>query len=643
MTHPAPTPPVQGPVAGFLMRLAHDRSGNTLAMITAGLIPLMAMVGGGIDMGRSYLSQSRLQQACDAGVLAARKKMGSAVVVTGVVPADVQTVGDRFFNLNFRDGSYGTANRSFQMTLEQDYAISGVADVDVPTTIMNLFGYTEVPIHVACEAKLNFSNTDIMFVLDTTGSMAWTNEGDSSPRIDVLKDVVRSFHAQLEGSKSPGTRLRYGFLPYSTNVNVGYLLKSDWVVDKWKYNGRENKDTGATVTYDTYDTTYTYVSGTSSAIPLYTTTTCPPYTATYTNLAYSVDPDGTTRGRTRIHGDSPYCDISADGSGVDVSGSRFNMYTYDWVQRKTGTATRPIYKWQYKPMEFDVTFLKGASGEDTLKGGSIDVLMEGYPSPSPEMVTAWFRGCMEERDTYEIDDWDNVDLSKALDLDIDLVPTPGDPKTQWRPMLNEISYEPEIWWNGTGTFKSPVMTENSYLQAEWAGLSACPSEARKLDEMDGSAVNAYLDTLEPRGSTYHDIGMIWGGRLLSPTGIFAAENADVSGKATSRHMIFLTDGETAPLDLSYGTYGIEPLDQRRWSKKSTETLTQVVEGRFGVACSEVRKRNITVWVIGFGTSLNPIMTECAGPGHFFEAQDAAELQDVFSKIAAQLGDLRVSK
>jgi len=641
--HPAPTPPSAGPVAGFLTRLAHDRSGNTLAMITAGLIPLLAMVGGGIDMGRSYLSQTRLQQACDAGVLAARKKMGSAVVVTGVVPADVQTIGDRFFNINFRDGSYGTANRSFQMTLEQDYAISGVADVDVPTTIMNLFGYTEVPIHVECEAKLNFSNTDIMFVLDTTGSMGWTNPGDSEPRIEVLKDVVRDFHAQLEGSKSPGTRLRYGFLPYSTNVNVGYLLKSDWVVDKWTYNGRENKDTGATVTYDTYDTTYTYVSGTSSAIPAYTATSCPPYTATYTNLSYTVDPDGTTRGRTRIHGDSPYCDISADGTGLDVSGSRFNMYTYDWVQKKTGTTTRPIYKWHYKPMEFDVSFLKGASGDDVLKGGSIDVLMEGYPSPKPEMVTAWFRGCMEERDTYEIDDWDNVDLSKALDLDIDLVPTPGDPKTQWRPMLNEISYEPEIWWNGTGTFKSPVMTANSYLQAYWAGLSACPAPASKLDEMDGSAVNAYLDTLEPNGSTYHDIGMIWGGRMLSPTGIFSAENADLSGKPTSRHMIFLTDGETAPLDLSYGTYGIEPLDKRRWNEKSKDTLTQVVEGRFGVACAEVRKRNITVWVIGFGTSLNPIMTECAGPGHFFEAKDSAELQDVFSKIAAQLGDLRVSK
>ncbi|MBK6801128.1 Tad domain-containing protein [Novosphingobium sp.] len=643
MNSTPPQPARPAPATAFLRRLAHDRGGNTLALIAAGLVPLLAMVGGGIDMGRSYLSQTRLQQACDAGVLAARKKMGSSVVVSGEVPADVQITGDRFFNLNFRDGAFGTRNRSFQMTLEEDYSISGVADVDVPTTIMNVFGFTEVPVHVECAAKLNFSNTDIMFVLDTTGSMAWTNPDDSEPRINVLRDVVKSFHAQLEGSKSPGTRLRYGFLPYSTNVNVGYLLKSDWVVDKWTYNGRENKDTGKSVTYDTYDTTYTYVSGSADPMPSGIVTTCPPYTAVYTTLSYSVDADGTERGRTMINGDSPWCDISADSSGFEVYGTRFVNYTYDWTRKKTGSVTRPIYKWHYKPMQFDVSFLKGATGEDTLKGGSLDVLMEGYPSPSPEIITAWFRGCIEERDTYEIKDWDDVDLGKALDLDIDLVPNPSDPKTQWRPMLHEISYEPEIWWNGTGTFKSPVMSENGYLQAQWAGLSACPAAARKLDEMSTADVASYVDSLYPDGSTYHDIGMIWGGRLLSPTGIFAAENADVDGKPTSRHMIFLTDGETSPLDISYGTYGIEPLDQRRWSQKSGETLTQVVEGRFAVACKEVKKRNITVWVIGFGTSLNPAMTECAGPGHFFEAQDSAELNDVFNKIAAQMGDLRVSK
>ena len=59
--------------------------------------------------------------------------------------------------------------------------------------------------------------------------------------------------------------------------------------------------------------------------------------------------------------------------------------------------------------------------------------------------------------------------------------------------------------------------------------------------------------------------MIWGGRLISPTGLFADENADLSASApTSRNLIFLTDGETAPYDLSYSSYGVEPLDQRRW-------------------------------------------------------------------------------
>ena len=48
-------------------------------------------------------------------------------------------------------------------------------------------------------------------------------------------------------------------------------------------------------------------------------------------------------------------------------------------------------------------------------------------------------------------------------------------------------------------------------------------------------------------------------------------------------------------------------------------------------------------VIGFGTTLSPFLTDCAGPGHYFEAGNAAQLNDVFGKIATQLGDLRVTK
>lgn len=633
-------------VTSLAGQIARDSAGNTLALIAAAIIPLMALVGGGVDMGRSYLAQTRLQQACDAGVLAARKKLGTTIALTGTPPADVKTVGDKFFNQNFRTGAYATKNRSFTMTLESDYAISGVAHVDVPTTIMGMFGKNLMAIDVNCQAKLNFSNTDIMFVLDTTGSMLDTNPGDSQDKMTSLKQVVHNFHAQMEGSKSPGTRLRYGFVPYSTNVNVGYLLKSDWLVDDWDYHGRESRDTGKDSTYTFNDYTWTYVKGGYSYVSTYNSKTCPAstYKVSYTNEV--TNGDGSGSGTVIEDGTLYYCNLGADGSTYTISGTIYSQYTNNYVKSPTKSATKRDYEWVYKPVNQKLAFLKGATGNDPPISASVAVRMYGYPSPTPENLDAWFRGCVEERDTYEIDNYSSVDLTKALDLDIDLVPTKGDKKTQWRPMLNEISFEPEIWWDGTGTFKSPANSANDYLMAGWAGFSACPSPSRKLAEMTTSDVDTYLKGLIAEGSTYHDIGMIWGGRLLSPTGLFAAENADISGKKTSRHMIFLTDGLTAPYDISYGTYGIEPLDTRRWDPKKPKlglSLKDVVEKRFGVACEEVKKRNITVWVIGFGTTLNPVMTDCAGAGHFFEAKSAAELNDIFSKIAAQMGDLRISK
>ena len=128
------SPRIRLPIVAWL----RDSRGNVLSMIAAAVFPLLAMLGGAIDMGRSYLAESRLQQACDSGVLAARKRMGTSPAATGVLPPDVAAVGNRFFNVNFRDGQYGTADRHFGLILESDYALSGEASVTrtyVPGTI----------------------------------------------------------------------------------------------------------------------------------------------------------------------------------------------------------------------------------------------------------------------------------------------------------------------------------------------------------------------------------------------------------------------------------------------------------------------------------------------------------------------------
>lgn len=633
----------RGARATLLARLASDRAGNTMAIIAAAIAPMLAMVGGGIDMGRSYLAQARLQQACDAGVLAARKKLGSAAAAGGLIPAAVGETGNRFFDINFQDGSYGTANREFTMRLQDDYSITGEATVDVPTTIMRMFGNTNVPLRAECEARLNFSNTDIMMVLDTTGSMNDTNPGDSESKIVALRAVVKNFHTQLEAGKGPGIRLRYGFVPYSTNVNVGYLLQSGWLVDQWTYQGREAFDTGKTETYPVYDSSSAYVSGSQSSVASFVAASCPASTTTWKTISSSTDPDGTQHGTTEVDGYSYWC-TPADNGKVTVTGTHYNAYRYDSTWKKTGEATRAIYSWTYKPMLVDVSGLKGGSSTAPMKGGFVSLPIGGSPSLTPAMLRGTFRGCIEERSTYEISDYSNVDLARARDLDIDSVPDPGDPETQWRPMLHEYSFIRAIATNGSGTFsKDPVTSTGDYLQAAANNLSTCPSAARKLAPMTSAEVARYVDGLKVGGQTYHDIGMIWGGRLLSSSGIFAEDNADVSGKPTNRHLIFLTDGETAPLDLSYGTYGIEPLDQRRWSPTSPLTLTQVVENRFSVACNEVKKRNITVWVVGFGTTMTDLMKQCAGEGHWFQADDAAQLSDVFNKIAKAMGELRISR
>lgn len=621
------------PLPRSLRRLARDRAGNTLGMIAAGLFPLLALIGGAIDMGRGYLAETRLQQACDAGVLAARKKLGSGAVGFGIDNSGVDDVGHRFFNLNFGDGSYGTENRDFDLVINPDTTIDGTASVEVPTTIMALFGYNQLDLQVTCGAKLDSANTDVMLVLDVTGSMNETNPGDSKARIEILKDVILDFHAQLEENKQENARIRYGFLPYSTNVNVGHLLKDEWVVSQWTYQSRRMLGSGKTSGYYTAWTATSPISGVVNRTvhatypatlsgSVYSCPTVPANTlvsntvlVSNTSEAYAGPPAGTlfrsTYQRTR---NGNVFSVSLSGNTCTVNKEAYTNYidTYQYLQTPallTGT------NWQYGPETKDVSGWRTGSN-----------------------------GCIEERGTYIIDDYNAVDLSRALDLNIDLVPTAGNSQTQWRPQYPKLIFGRAKKWDNTGLFDPAVSTTTAEYIAPWvASTAACPTPARNLAEMDDQAVSDYVATLKAGGSTYHDIGMIWGARLLSPTGPFAAENADpADGRPTSRNIVFLTDGQTSALDISYSSYGFEPLDRRRWTPGSALSLTQTIEQRFSFACKEAKKKNITVWIVAFGTQLNPIMEECAGPGKAFQANDSDELTEAFKKIATSMSDLRLT-
>ena len=611
---PAPT--------GFLARLLRDRAGNTVALVAAAIFPLIGLIGGGIDIGRGYLSKSRLQQACDSGVLAARKRLGTEIAVTGQIPEEAAESGARFFNLNFQSGAYGTQNSTFVMTLEDDFSVTGQASVDVPTTLMAVFGFGNMPISVTCQAQLNMANMDVMMVLDTTGSMGQTNPGDTQSKIAVLRGVVKSFYDELEANKAPGARTRYGFVPYSSNVNVGHLLQSDWVAD----------EIALPVTVGPPGTV-TPVSGTAVTLPAIPSATCPQDTVSWANDMVTTIWSG-RKGRSTITGIDYSCELSALTGLYAVTGTVYTNYVFDWL----------LPKGKHEPLTFDVSALNGSSGNALLLDGAASLPADRRAGEDPLGLISQYRGCIMERATYEITDYDNVDLTRAMDLDLDRVPDPNDPATQWRPLLSELSLVKTNKANKITDLDAMIGDMTRYIESwELLPRPTCPPRAQKLAVMTSGQIAAYVDSLQPDGNTYHDIGMIWGGRLLSATGLFASENADVPNRPTSRHLIFLTDGETVTFPSNYATYGIEAIEERRWRTKSSRTLNNTVEERFSFACEQVKNRNITVWVISFGVKHQQFMQDCAGADRYFVADDAAELSEAFASIAKRMGELRVTR
>lgn len=593
---------------GILGRLAHDRRANTLAIMAISMIPVAGMLGSALDLSRGYLVKTRLQQACDAGVLAARKAMSGNVI----------TVADRnrateFFQGNWRDGTLGTVNTAFRIANGTPLdVVAGTATTDMPMTLMKMFGFAPVTLEVRCESRLDLTNTDVVFVLDVTGSMAClptdgdttcsnyagantTGTGDNrsvtekaNSRIDGLRSAVLDFYDTLAEAQTPGTRIRYSFVPYSSTVNVGALVRGlnpSFIADTAPYQSRR-------VEY-WYKTTDSQSSR---------------------NDVYAC----ANQARAR----SPATGFPATQTFAVSYNSRTDVCVERLVEYRSPTAAQPngfSPRWIYEQRTINNQVFKtgAAVADDTVV---------------PAVNRTW-RGCIEEADTVQ--DWTGGTLPS--DLDVNLVP--GSAGTRWKPARPDIMWDitddppGNVPWDGGGP-RQPSF---------WSGADACPKAATRLAEMNRTAVVNYIaetNGFRPYGGTYHDIGMIWGGRMLSTTGIFAADNADAQN--TNRNIVFLTDGAMAPNFIVAGAYGFERLDHRITSSNSTTTLTARHNARFAAVCENLPD-NVNVWVVAFSATLTTELTDCADPGRAFTVGNTADLQDRFREIAGRIAGLRLNK
>lgn len=258
---------IWGNTKSYSASLLRENGGNVMWITAISLFPMLAMIGAGVDMARFYAAKTRLQQACDAGILAARKSMANSGSLNDTAKAE----GQRMFAFNFPNRLFESQNTSFTPAAIDGSSteISGTASTTMPATIMRMFKFGNNRIDVSCNARLEVSNVDIVFVLDTTGSMLDKNYGDTQDRMTGMRNAVMSFFDTIMQARTPNSRIRIGVVPFSQNVNVGKLLvseNSNWVASSAEYQSRQLNTAEKTVRGVFYPATYNYKKLTSPSL-----------------------------------------------------------------------------------------------------------------------------------------------------------------------------------------------------------------------------------------------------------------------------------------------------------------------------------------------------------------------------------------
>lgn len=650
------------PLRSLLRNLLRDTAGNTLGIALATIILLVSLTGSGTDMARAYMTKTSLQNACDAGVLAGRKAMAT----TGTYGTSETAKANKMFNFNFNPNATNASSITFNTASSGTGAVTGTATTTMPTVIMGIFGFKSIALTVACSAELQMASADVMMVLDTTGSMACDPNGsdcdsDSTSKIMGLRQAIRDFYKTVAAAvvDKTNTRIRFGFVPYTATVNMGGLV-ADGSMPASYFADTQPFQT-ALAKFDTpvyIGTAGSPVAGTETYGPKITASQCTSYgtnnfPSAGSNPASGGGPEPAATTSTAYSWRSWTLTSGSGASALGTCVRNTSVTTTTFVTRYRFT------NWIFQAATVNISAFKGlgTSSVVTNISSTATVPTAGtYDMPTLAALNgttgvtglttadANWDGCIEERSTVQQLSMSPVP-SGATDLDIDSAPT-SDPKTQWKLNFNDIE-----WYRGSTD--STSRTETSLKSDTYRVGSQCPPRAKLFTDVDVSAptvvptwLETYVNTLVAAGSTYHDIGMIWGARLASPTGIFQSNvNADsVKYPSVSRHIIFMTDGEMAPTTTAYSAYGMELYDNRvAPSGTSSNSLDPYHNNRYVAACTKAKNLGYTVWVIGFGQSLSTQMTACATAGRAYYASNTTALNNTFKFIAGQVADLRINK
>lgn len=198
--------------------------------------------------------------------------------------------------------------------------------------------------------------------------------------------------------------------------------------------------------------------------------------------------------------------------------------------------------------------------------------------------------------------------------------------------LNVQADRPGQTWQGcVGSRLAPHNTRVRHngrpVPALYSHQVTCGTEVQPLTT-DFTAVKSSINSLNASGWTYMPSGLIWGWRTLDAGTPFAS----ASPAGVEKVLVLMTDGQN-----TRAKNGILH-DQAGQNAKADETTREL--------CNAIKDEDVTVYTIAYDVSNVPtrqLLQGCASENaNYYDARNAADLNQAFSDIANALNQLRIS-
>ena len=209
-------------------------------------------------------------------------------------------------------------------------------------------------------------------------------------------------------------------------------------------------------------------------------------------------------------------------------------------------------------------------------------------------------------------------------------------------MVQQCSTSGGNWvrWHGcVGSRNYPNETLDANYSIRIPGLMNTSCGSPILEATTNlTLAKSHINALTTAGETYLPAGLIWGWRALSTPAPLAARAAQ-TGAPVSRNMILVSDGQNTRSQTST-TQATHTGTNAATADAVTRTICQNMAAD---TASGIRLFTIAFEVTD--PAVKQLLTECSSMngGAFFDAADAAQLQDALRNVGGQISKLRISR